>query len=78
MEKMWDDISAEMMTEEETGNESNYIRRRQTWRSTTFNQLMDKLDEDKSTKSLARPRDIGDSILCSPPLNAKPWILDNQ
>ena len=31
---MWDDISAEMMTEEETGNESN-ICRRQTWRSAT-------------------------------------------
>ena len=36
---------------------------------------MDKLDEDKSTKSLARPRDIGDSILRSPPLNAKPWMI---
>jgi hypothetical protein len=75
MKKMWDDITAEMMTEEETGSENNYIRRRQSWRSSAFNVLMDKLDEDRSSKSLARPRDLGESVLRSPPPSAKPWMV---
>ena len=51
---MWEDITAEMMTEEETGSEYNYICHHQSWRSITFNELMDKLDEDKSSRSLAK------------------------
>ena len=77
MKKMWGDVTAEMMTEEETGSENNYIRRRQSWRSSAFNELMDKLDEDRNSGrlSLARPRDVGDSVLRSPPPSAKPWML---
>ena len=73
---MWDDVTAEM-TEEEMGSENNYIRRRQSWRSSTFNELMDKLDEDRSggRLCLARPRDLGDSVLRSPPPNAEPWMV---
>ena len=73
--KMWDDVTAEMMTVEETGSENNYIRRRQSWRSSAFNELMDKLDEDRGNGgrlSLTRPKDLGDCVLRSPPPNAKP------
>ena len=75
--KMWDDVTAEMMTKEETGSENNYICRPQSWRSLVFNELMDKLNEDRNSGrlSLARPRDLGDSVLCSPPPNAKPWMI---
>lgn len=31
VKKLWVDITADMMTEEETGKENNYIRRRQSW-----------------------------------------------
>ena len=74
--KMWDDVTAEMMTEEEMGSDNNYIRRRQSWRS-AFNELKDKLDEDRNSGrlSLARPRDLGDSILRSPPPSAKSWMI---
>ena len=75
--KMWDDVTAEMMTKEEMGSENNHIRRRQSWRSLAFNELMDKLDEDRNSGrlSLARPRDLGDSVLRSPPPNTKPWMI---
>ena len=74
--KMCDDVTSEMKTKEETGSENNYIRR-QSWRSSAFNELMDKLDEDRNSGrlSLARPRDLGDSVLRSPPPSAKPWML---
>lgn len=38
---------------------------------------MDKLDEDRNSGrlSLARPRDLGGSVLRSPPPNAKPWMI---
>ena len=58
---MWEGITADMMTEEETGMENNYIRHRQSWCSTRFNRFMEQLDEEKSTKSLARQRESGDT-----------------
>ena len=71
----WDDVTAEMMTEEEMGSEHNYIRHRQSWCSLAFNQPMDKLDDNRNSNSgrlsLAKPRDLGDSVLRSPPPNAK-------
>ena len=75
---MWGDITADMMTEEETGSENNYIRRRQSWRSTKFNQLMDQLDEDKSNRSLAKQRELGDVIVRTPPQNVKHWMITDQ
>lgn len=53
MKKMWGDITAEMMTEEETGTEDNYIRHHQSWHSSTFNKFMDKID-DGETKTARR------------------------
>ena len=72
---MWGDITPEMMTEEETGTEDNYIRHRQSWRSSNFNKFMDKIDEKKNVKSLARQRQLGDEINRSPPSAAKSWMI---
>ena len=71
---MWEDITAEMMTEERTGSENNYICRRQSWQSITLNELMDKLDQDKSSRSLAKRRDIGDYSV-HPTTKRKTWVI---
>ena len=78
--KMWDDVTAEMMTEEEMGSENNYIRRRQSWRSLEFNELMDKLDEDRNSGrlSLARPRDLGFRRFCVALSTSKCQALDDH
>ena len=44
IKKYWDEVSAEMMTEEETGDEDDYIRHRPAWRSQDFNKMVDLLD----------------------------------
>lgn len=78
MKKLWGDVTAEMMTEEETGPEENYIRHRQTWRSSSFNKLIDKIDQKKNSKSLARQRQIGEEVARSPPAAAKAWMISTS
>ena len=65
---MWNSVTADMMTEEETGTENSYIQHRQSWRSTRFNSLTKKLDEERCTKTLARQRDTGETLVRAPPL----------
>ena len=65
-----------MMTEEETGEEGNYIWHRPGWREATFTKLIDLLDEPREgLKSLAKPREIGSPSTCSQPSVAKKWML---
>lgn len=78
IQSLWADITPEMMTEEETGAEDNYVRHRQNWRSLNFNKLMDKLDEAKSDRSLAKKRVIGDDVDCPTPPNAKKWMIATE
>ncbi len=61
-----------MMTEEETGAENNY---RQSWRSSKFNHLVDKLDNCKNPQSLAKQREL---VVRTPPPNAKKWMISND
>lgn len=75
---MWGDVTADMMTEEETGTEENYIRHRQTWRSRSFNQFIDKIDSKKNSTSLARRRQIGDEVNRPPPAAAKAWMISTS
>ena len=64
------------MTEEETGEEGNYIRHCPGWRAATFTKLIDLLDKPrKGLKSLAKPREIGNSSAYSPPSAAKKWMV---
>jgi hypothetical protein len=64
-----------MMTEEETGTENNYIRHRQSWRSSKFNRLMENLDESRDTRTLARQREAEAPLICQAPSNAKKWMV---
>ena len=62
-----------MLTEEEAGEEGNYIRYRPGWRAATFTKLIDEPRE--GLKSLAKPRGIGSPSTCSQPSAAKKWML---
>ena len=75
LKQLWENITPEMMTEEETGSDNDYIRHRQSWRSQNFNALMDKLDEAKSGRTLAKQRKLGDNIVRPSPPSAKKWML---
>lgn len=77
MKQLWQDVTPEMMTEEETGTENNYIRHRQSWRSRRFNTFIDKLDESKNPKTLAKQRDCGENIVREAPHNTKKWMIDD-
>ena len=79
IKKYWDAVTAEMMSEEETGEEGNYIRHRPGWRSTNFNKIIDMLDVPREgLKSLAKPRQLGSPSTSSPPSFAKKWMLANE
>lgn len=79
VKKYWEEITPDMMTEEETGEDDNYIRRRQSWRSTNFNRLIDALDASCTmTKSMAKPRQIGAPTVNPPPSSAKKWMVSVQ
>jgi hypothetical protein len=47
MKKIWDDITAVMMTEEEMWSENNHPH--QSWCLSASNELMNKLDEDRNS-----------------------------
>lgn len=66
-----------MMSEEETGSE-DYVRHRQSWRSTKFNELIDQLDSNKSARSLAKRRDNGAEVIRPIPCNVKQWMLRQE
>ena len=72
-EKLWEKVSAEMMSEQETdhdGDENGFIRHQPSWRSEKFNDLITKLDKrvEKSNKrSLARKCTYCNSIEKEPP-----------
>ena len=79
IKKYWDEVSAEMMTEEETGDEDDYIRHRPAWRSQDFNKMVDLLDAQREgVRSLARPRQIGTPSTVSPPSTAKKWMIATE
>ena len=61
--KLWEDITPEMMTEEETGSDNKFFRHRQSWRTRKFNRFMDRIDNYKtSTSSLGKQRVLGNEI----------------
>ena len=78
---MWKDNTPDMMTEEETAGEEEYIRHQPDWRSTHFNSFTRKLDSrlSKTVKcSLAKTRTNGDCVSRTPPKRAKTWMLADQ
>ena len=59
--KHWKDITPDMMSEEEAEGD-DFIRHRPTWRSSSLNKFLEKLDsrfKAKHQKSLAKPRSYG-------------------
>ncbi len=75
VQSLWNDVSAEMMTEEDTGSDDNFIRHRQSWRSEKFNNFIEELDSAKNAKTLAKKREIGSGIERDVPQVAKTWLI---
>ena len=74
--KLWEDITPEMMTEEETGSDNKFVRHRQSWRTRKFNRFMDRIDNYKtSTSSLGKQRVLGNEIDRLAPVSAKQWMV---
>ena len=74
--KLWEDITPEMMTEEETGSDNKFVRHRQSWRTRKFNRFMDRIDNYKtSTSSSGKQRVLGNEIDRLAPVSAKQWML---
>ena len=75
--KNWKDITPEMMSEEEAEGDE-FIRHRPSWRSSSLNKLLEKLDnrfKAKNKKSLAKPRSYGIPSDKPAPDNTPTWML---
>ena len=78
--KNWKFITPEMMSEEEEDGDS-FIRHRPSWRSSTLNRFLEKLEnryKSKHPKSLAKPRTYGDPVQKIPPSGAPLWMVSPE
>ena len=69
-----------MMSEEEEVD-GKFKVCRQEWRSDTFNDFMERLDERASTSSRKRPRCeryLGTPVKMDPPAKAKEWMVEGR
>ena len=78
----WKNVTPDMMSEEELGEEDTFIRHRPSWRSQTFNKFIKKLDRrfksKHASKSLAKPRSYGTPHNKSAPCSISSWIKSND
>ena len=78
IKKLWDEITPDMMTEEESKEEKGFVRHRQSWRSNVFNKFMDRLDSSRNQKTLAKPRELGEEVERLPPICVKKWMTEGS
>ena len=77
IKKLWDGITPDMMTEEESEEEKGFVRHRQSWRSNVFNRFMDKLDSSRNQKTLAKPREL-EQVERMLPICVKKWMIERS
>ena len=66
-----------MMSEEEGDNDS-FIRHRPSWRSSSLNRFLEKLEnryKSKHPNSLAKPCTYGDPVQKIPPSGTPSWMI---
>ena len=71
-------MTSSMMSDEEPLLDGKVARRRQSWRSETFDELMEILDQWANSsfkKSARKERILSKPIDGSPPANIKDWII---
>ena len=76
---MWNDVTPPMMSDEEPMPDSKIARRRPSWRSETFNEFVDTLDQRANSsfkKSARKERILAEPIGSSPPANIKNWMIE--
>ena len=79
-ERMWEKVTADMMSEEETDNDE-FVRRKPSWSSNLLNSHIKKLEkrvEKGNRKSLARKRKYGTSLDKKPPPNVSAWMMNKS
>ena len=78
-QKMWDDVSPSMMSDEEDVGNNTFRIHRQEWRSQEFSDLLEELDRraDSATKKAhpRRNRGIGTPLKVNAPTTAKEWMM---
>ena len=70
-------MTPELMSEEEE-DDNGFVRHRPSWRSTSMNRLIDKLDHRHmlhNKKTTAKPRIYGDEILKPTPSDIPSWMI---
>ena len=78
IKKLWDEITPDMMTEEESEEEKGFVCHHQLWRLNVFNRFMDKLDNRRNQKTLAKPRELGEQVERLPPICVKKWMTEGS
>ena len=79
--QLWGDVKPTMMSEEERDDQNDQAlkRRRLSWRSEKFNQLIDALDEQIKGSNLKhhpkKQRAEGPLIEAFTPPTAQPWMV---
>ena len=76
----WEQIHPTMMSEEEEVD-GKFKVCQQEWRSDTFNDFMERLDERASNSSRKRPRCeryLGTPVKMDPPAKAKEWMVEGR
>ena len=75
---LWSDVTPPMMSDEDPMPDGKIARRRLSWRSETFNELMETLDQRANSsfkKSARKERILSTPIDSSPPANIKDWMI---
>ena len=75
--KIWQHVTADMMSEEEP-NSDGFIRHQLSWRCEMLNNFFAKLDKrhlKKNKKTLAKKRTYGKEIARQPPPNVPAWMV---
>ena len=71
-------MTPSMMSDEEPLPDGKVARRRPSWRSETFDELMETLDQRANSsfkKSARKERILSTPIDSSPPANIKDWMI---
>ena len=78
--KYWSEVTPDMMSDEEKDGET-YFRHQPSFRSTRFNNFIEKLDERIEKMPTSHPRHtriLGSPVEMATPKNAKPWMIKNN
>ena len=78
---LWQDVTAAMMSDEEPLADGKVKRKRPSWRSDTFNDLVDTLDDRANAsfqKSARKERILSSPAKAAAPTNCPNWMINES